>query len=250
MSENNKVIVITGGASGIGRATAIKFAEKRYKVVVADINEEMGQDILNEINSGIGVASFIKTDVTNFADVERAVNLAVEKYGRIDVMFNNAGRGAYAPILEHNPETYDQIIKLNQYGVYYGIYVAARKMVELKIEGVIINTGSASGILATKNLFSYNTAKGAVRLMTQSAAVDLAPYNIRVVAIAPGVVDTPITQKYKEAGLEKFYADKQASGEWIKPEDIANTVYLLSLKEAKAINGSVVQVDDGYVSFK
>lgn len=250
MSLAEKVAVLTGAASGIGRATALKFATLGAKVVVADINEAGGEETVARVRDAGGDAVFVRTDVSEFAQVEALVNAAVERYGRLDVMFNNAGTGVFKPLLDHEPEDYDRVVKVNQYGVYYGILAAGRKMRELGTKGVIINTASVFGVLASYGVIGYHAAKGAVKMMTQAAALELAPFNIRVVAIAPGGVDTPIIQGYKDAGLDAVLARGQMRGKLLTPEQIADVVALLASDGADAINGSVVMVDDGYAEFK
>ena len=246
MNSREKVIVITGAASGIGRATARKFARAGAKVVVSDLNEAGGLETVELINKEGGVAAYIKTDVTNLHDVEKAVDFAVETFGSIDLMFNNAGIGGRAPLLEHDPEIYDRVVKVNQYGVYYGILATARKMKDLGIQGVIVNNGSTFGFLASnEGIIGYHTSKAAVKMMTQCAALELAPYGIRVVGIAPGYVDTPISKRPKDR------ADgKHIRNELIQPEAIADAVYLLCQDAANVINGSTVMLDDGYAVFK
>ncbi|WP_042351349.1 SDR family NAD(P)-dependent oxidoreductase [Bacillus massiliigorillae] len=246
MNINDKVIVITGAASGIGRATACKFAYEGARVVVADLNEVGGVETVHLIKKAGGEAAYIKTDVTNVQDVEKAVDFAVETYGSIDIMFNNAGTGGRAPLLEHDPEMYDRVIKVNQYGVYYGILAAARKMKELGIQGVIVNNGSTFGFLASnQGIIGYHTSKAAVKMMTQCAAIELASYGIRVVGIAPGFVDTPISKRPKDRATGKHMRN-----ELIHPEAIADAVYLLCQNGANVINGSTVMLDDGYAVFK
>jgi len=178
------------------------------------------------------------------------VDKAVELYGRIDVMHNNAGIGGARPGLEQNMDLYHRTINVNQHGVAYGIIAAGRKMKELGIKGVIINTASVFGFLASPGTFAYHATKGAVIMMSKSAALELAPYGIRVVAVAPGAVDTPIIQGYKDSGMLDSMRAKVMGGELTQPEVVADTVYLVSLDEAAAITGSVVMADQGYASFK
>lgn len=163
-------------------------------------------------------------------------------------MFNHAGIGAGGMILDQDMEGYYKTIGVNQYGVAIGIMAAGRKMKELGNKGVIINTASVFGYLASHGTFAYQATIGAVRMMTQTAALELGAHGIRVVGIAPGGVSTPIIQGYKDMGIIDKLNASQMRGELIKPEAIENAVYLLSLEEA--INGSVVMVDDGYASFK
>ncbi|GIP21206.1 SDR family NAD(P)-dependent oxidoreductase [Paenibacillus sp. J22TS3] len=248
--STQRVAVITGGASGIGKQTALKFASKGDHVVVADFNEEAGQKVVETIKSQGGEAIFVKTDVTRFEDVEALVNQAVETYGRLDVMFNNAGIGGAGPVLDQNMDRYYQTIAVNQHGVAYGIIAAGRKMRELGIKGVIINTASVFGFLASPGTFAYHATKGAVIMMSKSAALELAQFGIRVLAVAPGAVDTPIIQGYKDSGMIESMKSKVMGNKLTQPEQVADTVYLLSLEEASAINGSVVMADEGYASFK
>jgi NAD(P)-dependent dehydrogenase (short-subunit alcohol dehydrogenase family) len=245
-----KVLVVTGGGSGIGRATAEKFAHEGAKIIVADVNETGGRETVDLIRKAGGTAHFITTDVGSFPAVEAAVQKAVDEFGRIDVMFNNAGIGRYKPLLEMDPEDYDVVIKVDQYGVFYGILAAGRKMKELGIHGTIINTTSVFAFLGSHGVIGYHAAKGAVKMMTQAAAIELAPYDIRVIAVAPGTVDTPIIQGYKDQGLTEHLKQLQMRQKLQTPEEIANVVALLATDGARAINGSVVMVDDGFAEFK
>ncbi|KOR82241.1 SDR family NAD(P)-dependent oxidoreductase [Paenibacillus solani] len=249
MSEQ-RVAVITGGASGIGRQVSLKFARKGDRVVVADFNETAGQETVDMIKKEGGEATFVQVDVSKQESVEALVDKAVELYGRIDVMHNNAGIGGAGPVLEQNMDLYHRTINVNQHGVAYGIIAAGRKMKELGIKGVIINTASVFGFLASPGTFAYHATKGAVIMMSKSAALELAPYGIRVVAVAPGAVDTPIIQGYKDSGMLDSMRAKVMGGELTQPEVVADTVYLVSLDEAAAITGSVVMADQGYASFK
>lgn len=249
MSEQ-RVAVITGGASGIGRQVSLKFARKGDRVVVADFNETAGQETVDMIKAEGGEASCVQVDVSKQESVEALVDKAVELYGRIDVMHNNAGIGGAGPVLEQNMDLYHRTINVNQHGVAYGIIAAGRKMKELGIKGVIINTASVFGFLASPGTFAYHATKGAVIMMSKSAALELAPYGIRVVAVAPGAVDTPIIQGYKDSGMLDSMRAKVMGGELTQPEVVADTVYLVSLDEAAAITGSVVMADQGYASFK
>jgi glucose 1-dehydrogenase len=245
-----RVVVVTGGGSGIGRATSLKFAKKGDRVVVADYNEKNGRETVEMIHAESGEAIFVKTDVSKFEEVEALVEKAVDVFGTIDVMFNNAGTGIQGPLLEQKLEDYHRVIGVNQHGVVHGILAAGKKMRDLGVKGVIVNTASVFGYLSNRGTFAYQVSKGAVRMATQSAALELAKYGIRVVGIAPAAVDTPIIQGYKDAGLTENLKRGQMRKDLIKPEAIANAVYLLTLEEADVINGSVVMLDDGYAEFK
>lgn len=250
MGIEGKVVVITGAASGIGRATAVKFAREGARVVAADVDEAGGGETVEMVRSAGGEGIFRQTDVSEFSQVEGLVDHAVEEYGGLDVMFNNAGIGVFKPILEHEPEDFDKVVKVNQYGVYHGILAAARKMSGLGTSGVIINTASVFSFMGTPGVIGYHAAKGAVKMLTQAAALELAPYGIRVVAVAPGGVNTPIIQGYKDMGLAERMANQHMSKKLQEPEEIADVVALLASGEARAINGSVVMADDGWAEFK
>jgi NAD(P)-dependent dehydrogenase (short-subunit alcohol dehydrogenase family) len=247
---DKRVAVITGGASGIGKQTAIKFASKGDQVVVADFNQQLGEETVAQIIKDGGEAIFVKTDVSNYEEVEALVEKTVATYGRIDVMFNNAGIGRVTPVLDQDLKDYHSVINVNQHGVAHGIIAAGKKMRELGIKGVIINTASVFGFLASPGTFAYHASKGAVIMMTKSAALELSVHGIRVLAVAPGAVDTPIIQGYKDQGMVDEMKSKVMGNKLTLPEQVADTVYLLSLPEASAINGSVVMADEGYASFK
>jgi len=245
-----KVAIITGGASGIGRATAVKFAREGASVVVADRDVHGGEETVRLVTTAGGNATFVETDVTQYTQVATAVDHAVNAYGTLDIMFNNAGIGRYKPLLEHEPEDFDVVVRVNQYGVYYGILAAARKMKALGVRGTIINTASVFSLVASPGVIGYHAAKGAVKMMTQAAALELGAYGIRVIAIAPGGVDTPIIQGYKDMGLADRMGRQHMRGKLQTPEQIANVVALLASPDADAINGSVVMVDDGFAEWK
>lgn len=250
--NDSPTALITGGASGIGRATAHALARQGFSIVLGDIDEERGRTTAAELEAEGFPAMFLRLDVTDPDSVERAVDTAGSTYGPLTVVCNNAGGGVYSSVADLAPVDYDRIIKLNQYGVYYGLHFASRHMRDRGIEGTIVNTCSASGNLATPMLFAYNTAKAAVTMMTTSAAHDLADLNIRVVGVAPGVTETPITQKYKDQGedVEKSYLSKHMRQRWIAAEEVASVIGFLCSDGAQAINGTVVEVDDGYTRFK
>lgn len=250
MSNEKRVAVITGGASGIGREASLIFAAKGDRVVVADYNEAGGKETVALIEKNGGEAAFIQVDVSSYESIEALVEQTVKQYGRIDVMFNNAGIGEPTPVAALDWDTYHRIINVNQHGVAHGIIAASKKMRELGTKGVIINTASVFGFLASPGSFAYHATKGAVIMMSKSAALELAKYDIRVVAVAPGVVDTPIIQGFKDRGMADEMAHKVMGGKLTPPEKVAKTVYLVSLEEAEAINGSVVMADEGYASFK
>ncbi|QKE73449.1 SDR family oxidoreductase [Arthrobacter citreus] len=252
MKLANKVAIVTGGSGGIGLATVKKLVSEGAKVVIADINENGGLKAVDEINRELGgEVLFIKTNVAEYEDVVYLVDRTVEAFGGLDIMFNNAGFAKPVPLLQHDPANdYHPIVAVNQNGVYYGILVAARKMAELGVKGTIINTASVFGILPGELTFTYNATKAAIINMTSSAAMELGPQGIRVIAIAPGRVNTPILSPYKDFGVWEQMVSEQMRSTLTEPTEIANAVAFLASEESNCINGTCVNLDDGYSSFK
>ncbi|WP_442545617.1 SDR family NAD(P)-dependent oxidoreductase [Arthrobacter sp. KN11-1C] len=252
MRLKGKVAIITGGASGIGRATVHKFVREGARVLVADIDFNRAKDVVDEVTAAgfEGAAAAAQVDVSQFAEVEATVARAVELFGKLDVIFNNAGIAGGRPLLDHDPEIdYAPMIRIDQDGVYYGILAAGRQFRKQGTGGVIISTSSIYGEQAAELAFSYSAAKAAVISFTRSAAYELAEFGVRAVAITPGRVGTPIINQFSEE-LKQTFASEQLRGVMTEPEEIADVVAFLASNEANAINGTVVHVDDGYSSFK
>lgn len=252
MRLEGKVALITGGASGIGRATVEKFVREGAKVLIVDINLDSAQRAVAEIEQ-LGfedATAAAQADVSVYADIEAAVQRAVEVFGKLDVIFNNAGIAGGKALLEHDPEVdYVPMIRVDQDGVYYGILAAGRQFREQGTGGVIISTSSIYGEQAAELSFTYSAAKAAVISFTRSAAYELAEYGIRAVAITPGRVGTPIINQFSD-DLKTTFASEQLRNKMTEPEEIANVVAFLASDEANVINGTVVHVDDGYSVFK
>jgi NAD(P)-dependent dehydrogenase (short-subunit alcohol dehydrogenase family) len=252
MRLQDKVALITGGASGIGLATVRKFVREGARVMIADINLEQAQAAATEIaEEGFeGSVAAVRVNVSVYAEVEAAVARAVEVFGSLDVIFNNAGIAGGRPLLEHDPaEDYEPIIRVDQDGVYYGILAAGRQFRKQGTGGVIISTSSIYGEQAAELSFTYSAAKAAVISFTRSAAYELAEYGVRAVAITPGRVGTPIINQFSDE-LKATFAAEQLRNRLTRPEEIADVVAFLASDEANAINGTVVSVDDGYSVFK
>lgn len=252
MRLEGKVAVITGGASGIGWATVEKFVAEGANVVIADIDAERAAAAADEVNSRYAEtrAASVGVDVSVFTEVEAAVQSAVDAFGRLDVIFNNAGIAGGRPLLDHDPERdYLPMIRVDQDGVYYGILAAGRQFVRQGGGGVIISTSSIYGEQAAELSFTYSAAKAAVISFTRSAAYELAEHGIRAVAITPGRVGTAIINQFSDE-LKATFAAEQLRNQMTEPDEIANVVAFLASDEANVINGTVVHVDDGYSVFK
>lgn len=247
---HHKVLMITGGASGIGRATVLRCAQKGAKVVVADRDVEGARAVANDVIATGEQAHAVALDVADFAAVRQAVEFTVDTFGRLDGIFNNAGIAGGVPLLDHDPDRdYHPMIRIDQDGVYHGILAAARQFVKQGGGGVIVNTSSIYGEQAAELSFTYSAAKAAVISFTRSAAYELAEYGTRVLAITPGRANTAIIQQFPQH-LRDLFASEQLRNKMTEPEEIANVVAFLFSEESNAMNGTVVNVDDGYSVFK
>jgi NAD(P)-dependent dehydrogenase (short-subunit alcohol dehydrogenase family) len=243
-------VVVIGGASGIGRAAALRFASTGASVTVVDVDARGAESCAAEIATAGGNAISVAADVSRYDDVAAAVDAARARFGSLDVLFNCAAIAVRRPLLEHEPEDFERVVRVNQLGTFNGILAAARAMRDLRTPGCIINTASVLAYVASSGSIGYHASKGAIRSMTQAAAIELAPLGIRVVAVAPGAVDTQLLEPVRTAGLERELARRHMRRRVILPERVADVVVFLASREADAINGTVVMVDDGYTSFK
>ncbi|GAA3731141.1 SDR family oxidoreductase [Salinicoccus jeotgali] len=244
MDLKDKVAIITGGGSGIGLATAQAFLEKGVKVVIADYDEEAGRKAEEKLKSH-GDVVFQMTDVSVEEDIKKVVALAVEKFGHLDIMFNNAGIGVQGETHKLSYEDYHKVIRVNQDSVFYGSKHAIPEMQKAG-GGAIINTASILGSVGEPTAFAYNASKGAINLMTKSVALQYAKDNIRVSAVAPGYVDSNMVNK---DALGEFYdalVDKHPIGRLGKPEEIAHAVVFLA--ENDFTTGTTLLVDGGYTA--
>lgn len=251
MRLDGKIAIVTGGAGGIGAASAKQLAKEGAKVVIGDIRADVGQAVADEIQSAGGTARFMPVDVTSYDSVTELVQHTVETFGGLDIQFNNAGvfgDGQYN-VMEMPIEDYHRMVRINQDGVFYGIRAAALAMKERG--GVIINTASIYAFLADRRQFPYHATKAAVVGMTKAAALDLAKYNIRVVAIAPSMIDTPLIDRWRsDERIWNTIRKSQMRQQFGTAEQVAHVVAFLASDEASFVNGHEFFVDDGAASFK
>jgi NAD(P)-dependent dehydrogenase (short-subunit alcohol dehydrogenase family) len=252
MRLQDKVTLITGSGSGIGRSTALRFAQEGAVVIVNDLNVEHGQATVREIEAAGGRAYFIKADVTKAAEVQAMVAEAIERYRRIDVLFNNAGVSGVGRLHEIEEEAWDRVININIKGVFLPSKYVLPHMMEAK-SGSIINMSSCIAEIGLAQRGSYSTTKGAVLALTKSMQVDYAPYNIRVNALLPGTILTPFVEDYLKKSYdnpEEAYASlktRQLSGDLGRPEDVAQAALFLASDESKFMMGSPLYIDGGVV---
>jgi NAD(P)-dependent dehydrogenase (short-subunit alcohol dehydrogenase family) len=225
MEIKGRVGVITGGSSGIGRATAERLAKEGAAIVVADLDESGGAETVKRIESAGGRAVFVKADVTRIEDARQMLGTAVSKFGRLDILHNNAGIGTGAPgFPEAPPERWHQVIEIDLQAVILGTGLAAPLM-QKNGGGVIINTASMAGLYPHRQDAVYGAAKGGVVNFTQSLAFWEAERKIRVNCVCPGIVDTPMVRKGIEAATKLgFLAKAFLPAKMIEPEEIADAV--------------------------
>jgi NAD(P)-dependent dehydrogenase (short-subunit alcohol dehydrogenase family) len=250
MRLKGKITVITGSGSGIGKATAHRFALEGATVVVNDLAADKGEETVREIEAAGGKAVFVQADVTNPQSVKSMVDQIMELYGRIDVLFNNAGISGVGMLHEIEPEAWDKIMAVN----IKGVYLPSKYVVPIMMEqqsGSIINMSSCIAEIGLARRASYAATKGAVLALTKSMQVDYAPYGIRVNALLPGTILTPFVEEY----LRKSYDDpeegyktlksRQLSGDLGRPDDVAKAALFLASDESKFMMGSPLYIDGG-----
>lgn len=246
----DKVVVITGAGGGLGKATAKRMAEEGARLSLVDFNEEAGAEAIKIVEDAGGEAIFIKADVTQSADVQNYVNETVEKFGKIDAFYNNAGiEGMVAPTAEYDEEEFDKVMNVNIKGVFLGLKYVLKQM-EKQGSGSIINTSSIGGLVGHENFTAYVASKHAVAGMTKAAAIEYGKKNIRVNAICPGPIKTDMVvnaaHKNNPDNPQEYYDNlsslipSEVLGE---PDHVANLVLFLASDESPYINGATYAID-------
>ncbi len=240
---DGKVAIVTGAGSGIGRASAELFVSEGAQVICADMS-----GLQDEVASSLGGSALgLKVDVTSAEDVKAMIRAAVDEFGGLDVLFNNAGIGgrAHKPLHEVDDEDFELQVGVHLKGVFYGMKYAIPVMLEAG-GGSIINTASAAGLVGMKGLSVYSGAKGGVVLLTKSTALDYAEEGIRINAICPGIVYTGLSKARGQApGTPR---PEQPIGRYGRPEELAAAALFLASDESSFITGTAIPVDGGYVA--
>jgi NAD(P)-dependent dehydrogenase (short-subunit alcohol dehydrogenase family) len=243
-----RVAMITGGGSGMGRATVLRFLDEGARVVVADLNEASGAHTL-ELAAGRGAGErvrFLRTDVSREPDVQAAVQAAVDGFGRLDCVFNNAGiAGAIGSVMETEVEDWDFTFAVLVRGVFLGVKHAALAMKELGRGGSIVNTASVAGLSGGAGPLAYSAAKAAVINLTRAAARELAEHRIRVNAICPGGINTPLLHRGNEALMKERLERLQPWPSAGQGEHIAGAALFLASDDAEFVTGEALVVDGG-----
>lgn len=243
---DGKVALVTGGSSGIGKATALAFARAGANVVIASRRVTEGEQTVHEICERGGDAIFVKTDISKASEVEGLMNQTIEFYGRLDYACNNAGTFVMGRLFELSEEEWDRTINANLKGIWLSLKYQIPIMLQQK-GGVIVNMASMSAIIGNPGVSIYSASKGGVVALTQSAAIEYAASGIRINAISPGVISTPMVDDIPTPLLEDIQS-KHPIGRLGKSEEIADAVVWLCSDKASFVTGHNMVIDGGYTA--
>jgi len=245
----NKIAIVTGARRGMGKIHALALAKRGAKVVVSDISLKDCKKVMREIEKIGGGALAIKCDISQKREVEEMVKKTVKKFGKIDILINNAGILQRKPFLKLTEEEWNKTIDINLKGYFLCSQVVAKEMIKQKSGGVIVNVASVAAIKGFKNLSHYCASKGGIVVLTEAMALELAPYNIRVNAIAPGRINTAMDDTLKKEPKTREKILSQIPLHRIgNPEEVSNLVIFLASDEVSYITGSTVVIDGGWMA--
>ncbi len=237
----DKVVIITGGISGIGKASADLFASEGARLVLVDLDESKGREIASELEGKGHEAIFVQADVTSEEDAKNVFAKTIDEFGQVDVLFNNAGIGASKPTHEVTYEEYRKTVNVDLDGVFLFAQNAIKQMREQENGGVIVNTASMYGWIGAAGSAAYNAAKGGVVNLTRSLGIEYAAENIRVNALCPGFIDTPIIPEEQKAPLREMTPMKRLG----ESEEMAKAALFLASDDSSFMTGSSLIVDGG-----
>ena len=245
-----KVVLVTGGGSGIGRASALALAREGADVVVSDVVEEGGNETLRLIEEAGGKGLFLRGDVADATDVQRIIEEVEAHYGRLDCAFNNAGiEGIQAPTADCTEENWDRVLRVNLKGTWLCMKYEIPLMLK-QHRGSIVNTASVAGLVGFPGIVAYNASKGGVIQLTKTAALEYATEGIRVNAVCPGVIRTPMVERFLggSAEAEAAFVAMEPVGRMGTPEEIADAVVWLLSDASSFVTGDALPVDGGLVA--
>lgn len=248
MRLKGKVAIVTGGGSGIGEATALTFAKEGARLTVADVVDSAGNNTVEQIRASGGDGIYVHADVTSASEIQSVVRETIDNYGRLDVLFNNAGIAMRLGVAELPEEDWDRCIAINLKGAYLGSKYAIPAMIA-NGGGSIINTASIYGIVGGLNRAAYVASKGGIVNLTRGMALDYANNNIRVNCICPGFTDTPLIKNFVETPTKyKALVDQHPMGRLAKPLDVAYGALYLASDESAFVTGIALPIDGGYTA--
>ena len=247
---HGKVALVTGGTSGIGRETAVLFAKAGAKVVIAGRREVEGNETIELIRAGGGDGRFVKTDVSKASEVDVLIQKTVERFGRLDIAFNNAGiEGAWVPVVRQSEEDWDRIIAINLKGVWLCLKYEIQQMLRQGWGGAIVNMGSVTGLIGSVGAGAYSASKHGVIGLTKSAALENAKNGIRINAVCPGFTETPMTDRiFRVPQIHKHVLSCHPIGRLGKPAEIAEAVVWMCSDRSSFMTGQTLVLDGGYLA--
>lgn len=250
MELKDKVCLITGGTSGIGRETAVLFAQAGARVVIAGRREKEGQETIELIRGAGGDGLFVKTDVSRASEVEALVQTTVEKFGRLDIAFNNAGfEGVWAPITRQSEEDFDRTININLKGIWLCLKFEIRQMLKQGYGGAIVNMASLLGLIGSAGVGAYSASKHGVVGLTKTAALENAKSGIRINAVCPGFVETPMSDRtLRVPSVHKYVVGLHPVGRLGRPSEIAEAVVWMCSDRASFMTGQSLVLDGGFLA--